>query len=755
MQVRSLRLSRKAWIAGLLAAALLVAACALVEVLHRRSSGSSQLANQSSNTDYVDGKVCASCHRDIAETYSKTGMGRSFFIPTSANVVEDYAHTNTVFHQASGLRYSMSERNGAFYIRRSQTGYDDKETNVMEERIDYVIGSGNHSRSYLHRSPDGQLIEMPVSWYAENHGYWAMSPGYERKGQIDFGRAITAECMFCHNGYPEGDAGLERSIFPDKLPHGIDCQRCHGPGRAHVEAAMSGHATPEVVRSTIANPGHLGRERQLEVCMQCHLETSSRHEPNEERAFDRTVFSYRPGQPMADFKLYFEPAGQEGDDNFEIAHAASRLRKSACFRNSQMTCLTCHDPHDIPRGQEAVAHYTEVCASCHRGVVHTVALPSASTCLTCHMPKRRTEDAVHVVMTDHFIRRVQPQRNLIPPITEVPASEGSVTKVALYYPIKPPATPEAEISLAEAQINDNGILRLQSLLERYKPNVPEPYLVLADAYDREGNNEDVVRWSREALARRENFRPAIVKLAPALFALHQDEQATKVLEDAVARYPTDDLLLSDLGNAYLRNGEVDQASAVLVRAERVNPERSEVHNLLGVVAMKRGDTAVAEQELREALSCQPSFPEAMDNLGTILAEKQSYTEAEYQFKKAIEVDHDFAAAHHHLGRLLVLMDQIPGAVSEFHEALRIDPNDMQVHEDLADVLAASGHMAEAITEYQHVLTIHPDQPQANLGLGIALFSQHRVAEARQHLQIAAKSSDPNIAQTATHLLEQL
>jgi len=760
MQAQFRQRRRRVWIGSFLAAALLAAAVALVATFRHRSSRSSQLVTQASHSDYVDGAVCASCHQDIAETYRKTGMARSFFIPTAANVVEDYAHANTVFHQPSGLRYAMIERNGEFFERRSQAGFDGKETNVMEERIDYVIGSGNHSRSYLHRAPDGQLIELPVSWYSEVSGYWAMSPGYDWNGQKDFRRAITAECMFCHNGYPEGDAGLERSIFPEKLPHGIDCQRCHGPGRAHVEAAMSSHAALELVRSTIVNPGRLGRERQLEVCMQCHLETS-RHEPNEQRAFDRAIFSYRPGAPMEDFKLYFEPAGYENhasngtDDSFEIAHAAYRLRKSACFRNSQMTCLTCHDPHNIPRGQEAVAHYTEVCLSCHRGVTHTVALPSTSTCLSCHMPRRRTEDAVHVVMTDHFIRRRQPQRDLLAPIAEIPTPEGSFTKVALYYPAKAPPTAAAEISMAEAQVRDNGISRLQALLERYQPNSPKPYLVLADAYDREGNNAEVARWSQQALTKQENFRPAVVKLVPALFAIHQDAQATKVLEEAVERYPTDDLLLSDLGNAYLRQGEIAQASSVLQRAVRTNPERSESHNLLGVVAAKQGDRATGEREFREALRCQPDFTEARDNLGNLLVEERGYAEAEFQFEKAIEADTDFAEAHHHLGRLLVLMDQLPRAVIELRKAAQQEPNEPQVHEDLADVLAATGHAAEAITEYERVLALRPDQPQAQLGLGMVLLGQHRAAEARLHLQAAADSPDPEIAQTARRVLEQL
>ena len=62
--------------------------------------------------------------------------------------------------------------------------------------------------------------------------------------------------------------------------------------------------------------------------MQCHLETSYL-EPNEQRAFDRPIFSYRPGEPMEDYKLYFLPdATNATDDRFEIAHAAFRLRKS-------------------------------------------------------------------------------------------------------------------------------------------------------------------------------------------------------------------------------------------------------------------------------------------------------------------------------------------------------------------------------------------------------------------------------------------
>src|SRR5579863_4838684 len=76
---------------------------------------------------YVDPAICAGCHQDIAKTYQVTGMGRSLYRPTAASRVEDYQTHNTVHNDASGLTYTMVERNGKFYQRRSEKGFDGKE----------------------------------------------------------------------------------------------------------------------------------------------------------------------------------------------------------------------------------------------------------------------------------------------------------------------------------------------------------------------------------------------------------------------------------------------------------------------------------------------------------------------------------------------------------------------------------------------------------------------------------------------------
>ena len=221
-------------------------------------------------------------------------MGRSFYRPTPESTVEDYTGHNNFFNAASDRFYTMSIRDGKFFQRRHQTGFQGKETNVVEKSADYVIGSGNHARNYVHRTAEGTFVELPVSWYSEKGGYWAMSPGYDRSGQPDFSRNISTDCMFCHNAYPAPKQRPSSAVMValgERMPEGIDCQRCHGPGQAHVDAAGSGKATPEAIRKTILNPARLSRDRQLEDCMQS---PSRDHQPRSSRgdhAFQsRTIF---------------------------------------------------------------------------------------------------------------------------------------------------------------------------------------------------------------------------------------------------------------------------------------------------------------------------------------------------------------------------------------------------------------------------------------------------------------------------------
>ena len=126
-------------------------------------------------------------------------------------------------------------------------------------------------------------------------------------------------------------------------------------------------ATSRPRRRAIVNPGTLDRERQLEVCLQCHLEPTSSPLPYQLRRVGRPPHVLRPGNAAGGHVPLLRPRPDRAAakdplaDKFEIAGAAYRLAKSACFQGSQMTCLTCHDPHDVPRGDAAVT-------ALHRGL---------------------------------------------------------------------------------------------------------------------------------------------------------------------------------------------------------------------------------------------------------------------------------------------------------------------------------------------------------------------------------------------------
>jgi len=121
-----------------------------------------------------------------------------------------------------------------YYQRRWQIGFDGKETNIDEKEVSWVIGSGNHSFTYLHQTNGNALQVLPLSWYSEKGGYWEMSPGYDHPDYpVRFAPCTTSVCSATTPTQTSRIAGTECghgdgiSRFRSE---GIDCQRCHGPG---------------------------------------------------------------------------------------------------------------------------------------------------------------------------------------------------------------------------------------------------------------------------------------------------------------------------------------------------------------------------------------------------------------------------------------------------------------------------------------------------------------------------------------------
>ena len=525
--------------------------------------------------------VCATCHRAIAESYARTGMGRSFRSVTGA--LPEFGG-QTFRHEASDQHFVATNKGTKPQLLRYQKAPDGSVINSLEKAVDYVVGSGNHARTYLHRTPNGKLIELPLTWYSEKGAYWHMSPAYDRPDHSGFSREITYRCMFCHNSYPELPARADEwdsSEFPAALPQGIDCQRCHGPGRAHAESGG---------RDAILNPKRLDRDRQLEICMQCHLETTSSPLPAARLREGRGVFSYRPGEPLGNYAVHFDHAPGTGhDDKFEIVNAAYGMRKSACFLESAtLTCTTCHDPHGAARS------VTSACQGCHRGL--SAAHPAATECVSCHMPKRRPSDVIHVEMTDHHIRAAP--ATLPPPAVEDNTfnNEPYRGNAVVYYPPGLSGTNLSSFDQGEALFLAGDPLRALALFE----SAPDS-------------------WRHRYAA------------AQAATAARQPDVALAHMQRARALAPREPKVLTGLADLLFGRGRRDEAIPVLRQSITIDPDMAESHHNLG-------NALGSQAEFAEAIRLRPEVAAFQMSLAGLFARQGNLPQARYHVEQAIRIN---------------------------------------------------------------------------------------------------------------------
>jgi Flp pilus assembly protein TadD len=655
---------------------------------------------------YADPKSCVQCHATEAAGYATTGMARSFYEPLAKDTVGAQSKDSQFFHAASSTYYSMVEHGDKYFQRRWQQGFDGKPDNVEELQIDYIMGSGNHVRTYLHREQDGTLIELPLAWYSELGGHWGMNPGYDNPHPMTR-RPIAYECMFCHNAYPEIPATDHRDlaaspVYSGALPEGIDCQRCHGPGAAHVKAAQTPGTSIQQISASILNPTRLSKERQMEVCEQCHLETTSRPLPDRIRHYDQQPFGYMADQPLNRFSSYFSRDPEKGrTDNFEIVNAPYRLRQSRCYLKSEgaLTCETCHNPHDLHKGPEAVSYYSNICMKCHAASLPAqIALhkhPASNDCVSCHMPKRRTEDVVHAIMTDHLIqRRPPPAKELLAErqeISEIPANayHGEVKRYLLDGE-GPSSTDDLYGALAQVIDSSNletGIPRLEEAIRTQHPNQPNFYIELGDAMRHTGDLTGAISAYRQAVTLDPLSSRGQRRLGATLGSVGQWDEGMAVLHGALDHEPDNAFLWYELALIESRAGKREQAIEDLRKALQLKPDFADARNNLGTNLAQMGDQHGAETAFRATLTINPYDAGARANLGRLLAGENDWKQAAFHLQKAVQLDPADANAHMAFSVVLMQMGRMPEAEKEAEAAVKVDPRSSQAQDLLRQTLA--------------------------------------------------------------------
>ena len=189
--------------------------------------------------DYVGSSKCAECHAAIAETFAAHPMANTLATVADASPIEMVEDDASEF-EAFGRQYRV-ERDGDRMIHTEfMTDEDGEAIYEQSEEVHFAVGSGMNARTYM-MNHDGVMFESPITWYTEK-AIWDLSPGYHENPAQRFTRRITDGCLQCHSGLPlpTGDGTSARFAKEPFFELGIGCERCHGPGRQHVEKFESG-----------------------------------------------------------------------------------------------------------------------------------------------------------------------------------------------------------------------------------------------------------------------------------------------------------------------------------------------------------------------------------------------------------------------------------------------------------------------------------------------------------------------------------
>ncbi|MEZ5557669.1 MAG: cytochrome c3 family protein [Pseudomonadales bacterium] len=569
-------------------------------------------ATRGAAAGYVEDSVCGTCHVEKYASYQHVGMAQSLRRPEHARPMERFGEE---YHHAPSQRYYRIDRtDSGLVFHRYQRDAAGAVVNAVDIPIAWVLGSGNRARSYLYQTEWGELYLLPLGWYSETAS-WGMSPGFEYPDHPGIHRRIERECMFCHNGFPEVPSGSDLhgmpATFPAVLPEGTGCQRCHGPGAAHLQAVLDG-APADAIRGAIVNPVRLTPQRRDSVCFQCHMLPVV--SVVGARRFGRGDYSFRPGELISDYLVHVDvqERGEDPAERFEINHHGYRLFQSRCYRESvgELACTSCHDPHVKPEPVAFRARVAEVCGSCHAepSGQHPAQLDLGDgDCVRCHMPRRRTRDVIHVTMTDHRIARgpFDLEALAAPLEPEVPL----VTGVDLLEFGQPPTGAEATAyrtipALRAGRSMQAALIALQRSLEQHSYTEPTPYLDLARGQLQTGRFAEAEATARRVLASNDGLAVAHTLLGVALMAQNRSADAISELQRSLA-LQRDPETHFNLALAYLRAGAADEGEAQLTAALELRPLMAVAWKYRGLLRAARGDRPGARDALIRAIALDP------------------------------------------------------------------------------------------------------------------------------------------------------
>ena len=577
--------------------------------------------NLGDSAHYVGIAACKGCHSDKHATFIETGMGQSFHLAERKYSKADFNNVKPVYDKKNDLYYYPFWKNERLYIQEFQLRGRDTIHNRIEQ-ISHIIGSGQHTNSHFWM--DGEhLFQAPLTFYTQK-GIWDLPPGYE-DFNTHFNRKIDIECMSCHTGMPQTKEGSV-NIF-NKLPLGIDCERCHGPGSLHLQEKSNGiiYNTNKQADYSIVNPKRLPWKLQVDICQRCHLQGNNVLKPG------KKFTDFRPGMHLDSIFTVYMPS-QTGDKAFVMAGHAERFQMSACFKGSNkgdltkynaninFTCINCHNPHvSVKKTNQEL--FNNTCKSCHQpktkkskheGCSLSASMRGTQTCVGCHMPSSDTRDIPHVSIHDHLISKTNTKYNL-----QINGKSKSITTGEIIGLHSVNSKNPSHRELFNAYVSyfekfDSKMLYMEKAKAFYNDPSVELATKIQYHYNLREHASIIELWETGITEeqRGELLSDAWTQYRIAkAYDLNTPSQVQKALshyEKSCDAMPWNADFTAEFTNALVRAGRISKAKEMILAALKHQPKSELLHFNLGNCYYRESNLSAAIKEYETAKSLNPN-----------------------------------------------------------------------------------------------------------------------------------------------------
>jgi predicted CXXCH cytochrome family protein len=397
-----------------------------------------------------------------------------------------------------------------------------------------------------------------------------------RAEELPKDRVAEAKCAGCHTtgyDYVKDAKGVWQYANEGEL--GVGCEKCHGPGSAHVAAAevakASGRKLERADLKIVHGLKDLDHNQQNQLCAQCHGRSSNRQ--HAEVSFP---LGYLPGDLDITEKLVFwnyqSTRNPDQARYFYRNNWAKRNRQqwqdhqlSTHNNKAGMSCLTCHAFHGKWENMQLRTSPEAMCRGCHTAEQHA-ARPQTEMyrgskmeqagvqCIDCHMARigfrshltKKTEKAKGYPMDGS-------SHHYLVPTPAVKRAYGVRTACEACHQDGRSMPPWIEPWVMQKPMGDDALeTRMAAINKSTRKLIDEVQAGLAAASRGEAN----MAPGQRAVVERARGNLNLVLLDGSV-GFHNPEKTTTLLREASA-------LLASQGGSAIATGQVDPRSAAVV-----------------------------------------------------------------------------------------------------------------------------------------------------------------------------------------------